>query len=298
MGRQEESPQSGRAMSTGRRAALWSAAALLLAAAPLGGCVNRAAGPGLPYVQPAVSLPNPNPDPATLHMSARLQDVELDMQRVRDAVERMQAHNDGGLEKTVGSLNERVSFIERQLGIDAAVPSAGMSAAQRPAQPLPSQSPPVEPPSSVTAKQPPTGMPPAGAPVEIVEPPASLEEKLYREAYATLKRGAADQAVELFEAFLKQNPASPLAPDAVYWIGEAKFSAGRFPEAVLQFDRVIKEFPGSRKELNALLKQGLAFEKMSDRRSARIIFQKLVQQNPHTSQARIAAARLKSLPDE
>ncbi len=84
----------------------------------------------------------------------------------------------------------------------------------------------------------------------------------------------------------------------MYWIGEARFAAGRYDEAVLQFDRVIKEFPGSRKEVNALLKQGLAFEKMGDRSSAKIIFRKLVQEKPHTPQARIAASRLKSLPPD
>jgi len=73
---------------------------------------------------------------------------------------------------------------------------------------------------------------------------------------------------------------------------------GRFDEAVLQFDRVIKEHPGSKKELSALLKQGEAFAKMGEPRSARIIFRKLVTDHPHTAQARVAAAKLKSLPQD
>ena len=61
---------------------------------------------------------------------------------------------------------------------------------------------------------------------------------------------------------------------------------------------MLKEFPGSKKELDARLKQGQSFEKMGDRKSARIIFQKLVNDSPHTAQARIAAGRLKALPQE
>jgi tol-pal system protein YbgF len=297
MGRLDEFPYSKQGVSAGLRITLWPLAALLLVMAPLSGCVTRAAGPGLPYIEPAASVPNPNPDAATLHLSARLQDLELDMQRVRDSVERVQAQNNPGLEKAVGGLQERVSFIERQLGIEAAT-GAGTSSVQTSVQESRAQPGPTPAEAPTPVKPSPAAIPSPDTPVEIVETPPSAEEKLYREAYAMLKRGAAAQAVGLFEEFLKQNPSSPLASDAVYWIGEAKFATGRFPEAVLQFDRVIKEFPGCRKEPNALLKQGLAFEKMGDRPSAKIIFQKLVQQSPHTSQARMAASRLKSLPAE
>ena len=125
--------------------------------------------------------------------------------------------------------------------------------------------------------------------------PDSAEEKAFKEAYSLLKRSP-EEAIRLFEGFLKKYPKSPLAPDSVYWMAEARFAQSRFDEAVLLFDRVIKEYPGSKKELNALLKQGEAFEKMGDTRSAAIVFEKLVRNYPHTAQARLAGARLKSLP--
>ncbi|MBI5250534.1 MAG: tol-pal system protein YbgF [Desulfomonile tiedjei] len=142
--------------------------------------------------------------------------------------------------------------------------------------------------------------PPAGPPgaVEIRNSPISPDEKAYRDAYQLFRNGSFDQAIAQFEEFLKRNPKSPLASDAVYWIGEAEFGKGRFDEAVLQFDRVVKEFPGSKKELNALLKQGQAFEKMGDLKSARIIYRKLAGDQPHTAQGRIAGTKLKQLPRE
>jgi tol-pal system protein YbgF len=102
-----------------------------------------------------------------------------------------------------------------------------------------------------------------------------------------------EQSAALFQELLNKFPQSPLAPDAIYWMGEARLNQGRSEEAVLQFDRVIKEYPGSKKELSALLKQGEAFEKMGDEKAARIIYQKIVADYPHTVQGRTAAGKLK-----
>lgn len=288
-----------------RRGALaWSLCALAAGMLPLSGCVSRATGPGLPYVKPAYSEPNPNPDPASLHMSARLQDLEVEMQRIRDMVERLKAQPSPGAEQAINRLQDRVAFIERQLGIEASAETTTNSAAAHGAQPQTQPQPQPQPErraDNQAAAKPSPPVPGADAepPVEIVDNNApSPEDQQYRDAYSLLRRGQTDQSVNVFEDFLKKYPKSRLAADAIYWIGEARFAAGRFDEAVLQFDRVIKEFPGSRKELNALLKQGLAFEKMGDRSSAKIIFQKLVQEKPHTPQARVASSRLKSLPSE
>jgi tol-pal system protein YbgF len=280
-------------------ALLWTLCALVSGLLPLSGCVTRATGPDLPYVRPAYSVPNPNPDPASLHMSARLQDLEVEMQRLRDMVERLKAQPSPGTEHAITRLQERVAFIERQLGVEAAAEPA-TTRVPAPTPPEPRPEPEHKVPNQASAKPSPAvpGLD-AEPSVEIVDNNAPTpEEQQFREAYGLLRRGSTDQSVSLFEDFLKKYPKSRLAPDAVYWIGEARFAAGRFDEAVLQFDRVIKEFPGSRKELNALLKQGLAFEKMGDRPSAKIIFQKLVQEKPHTPQARIASTRLKALPPD
>jgi tol-pal system protein YbgF len=282
------------------RALVWSVTTLAVAILPLWGCVTRATGPELPYVKPAYSEPsqNPNPDPAALHMSARLQDLEVEMQRLRDMVERLKAQPAAGNQEAIVRLQERVTFIERQLGMEGSADAGPKNATLQP--PAPKVQPEPKPANPVATKpsKPVPGLD-GEPPLEIVDNNApSAEDKQYLEAYDLLRRGSTDESVGLFEDFLKRFPKSRLAADAMYWIGEARFASGRYDEAVLQFDRVIKEFPGSRKELNALLKQGLAFEKMGDQRSAKIIFQKLVQEKPHTPQARVAANRLKSLPPD
>jgi len=309
---------------------LWAAGVSLAVMVSVSGCLSRTAAPGLPYVQPAYSdaNPNPNPDPGALQISRRMQEMEVELQRLRDFLERVQAEvaAGGGDRAAVADLTDRIAFIEHQLGIDTA--NAGRQAG--PAGPPPDQRPqmvgPLDPRPQVAPSpdqrpqmagrpldQRPQGEARAAAPaaigpsappveqqgpVEITNTQPPTEERQYREAYALFRRGSPQQALPLFEDFLKKYPKSPLAADAVYWIGEARFAEGRFDEAVLNFDKVIKEFPGSKKEVNALLKQGQAFEKMGDPRSARIIFQKLVHDHPHTVQARMASSRLKALPGE
>jgi tol-pal system protein YbgF len=269
---------------------------LTVALLSLSGCLTRPGGPSLPYVRPAQSVPAV--DPAPIQLSSRLQEMDGEMQRIREMIERLQAA--GGNENTIRNLQERVSLIERQLGMEA--PRAA-SAANVPPPP-----PPVDPrvqrqprsetrPADGQIPAQPSDIP-AGPPVEITNAPVSLDEKAYRDAYALFKGGSFDQSVFQFEDFLKKYPKSQFSADSVYWIGEARFAQGRFDEAVLQFDRVIKDFPGSKKELSALLRQGQAFEKMGDSRSAKIIFQKLVNDHPHTAQGRIAGGKLKSLPAE
>jgi len=258
----------------------------------MNGCLSRSAGPTLPYVKPANSVPQV--DPTRLQMASRLQDMEGEIQRLREIIERMQAS--GGNEQAISNLQQRVVVIERRLGLERAAGQGSPDPVARDTEAGPSGQ--IQPPPGRSGSQ---SQPPAiadqAAPVEIRNTPISAEEKAYRDAYAAFKNGSLDQSVALFEEFLKKHPKSQYAADAVYWIGEVRFGQGRFDEAVLQYDRVIKEFPGSKKELSALLKQGQAFEKMGDNRSARIIFQKIVNDYPHTAQARAAGGKLKILHD-
>ena len=274
-----------------------SAVALLLAGMLcLPGCLTRTAGPQLPYVKPAYSVPQVNPVPAQI--ASHVQQMEQELARLKDGMERLQAA--GGDEKTVRDLQNRVSFIEQHLGIEGPPqPRQQKVSAAYPEQPAQRHARPQGPPASPpTAHVSPSEEFSPNAAVEIRDQPLPPDEQAYRAAYAAFRNGTLDQSVEMFEYFLVKNPKSQLASSAVYWIGEARFAQGRFDEAVLQFDRVIKEFPGSKKELSALLKQVQAFEKMNDPRSARIIFQKILSDFPHTAQARIAGGRLKALPAE
>ncbi|HET9019357.1 MAG TPA: YbgF trimerization domain-containing protein, partial [Acetobacteraceae bacterium] len=51
----------------------------------------------------------------------------------------------------------------------------------------------------------------------------STEQTVYAQAFNALKAGSYSVAISGFQGFLKQYPASPLAPNAEYWLGQAHY---------------------------------------------------------------------------
>ncbi len=255
------------------------------------GCLTRTSNPTLPYVQPAHS--SASQEQAAGQVASRLQDIETEMQRLRDKLERLQSGNPD--DRNIRELSDRVNHLEKQIGVETARRSSSMDSFPNPAGSggVAARAPQKE--ENPTKKSPMANLDNSDDIGELRNPATTPDEKAYRQAYSTFKKGALEQAVTQFEDFLKKNPKSQFAPSAIYWLGEVRLEQGRFDEAVLQFDRVIKEYPGSKKELSALFKQGQAFEKMGDSKSAKIIFQKIVKDNPHTTQGRLSASRLKTL---
>ena len=126
------------------------------------------------------------------------------------------------------------------------------------------------------------------------ETPAT-PEALYQKALETYRAGDMTKARELFTAFLEKNPNHDLAANAHYWLGESFYGEKRFEQAVLAFHDVIKKFPGKGKGPAAMLKQGMAFREMGDAKSARFVFNRLVDEHPKTEEASRAREKLKEL---
>lgn len=254
------------------------------------GCLTRTSNPTLPYIKPANSAGTL--EQASGQVASRIQDIESEIQKLRDKLERLQST--GSEDKNVRELSERVSQLEKQIGMQASK-KAGLEDFPNAAGSGSASGKNTQRDDSAQPRSSQAGLDHSDDSGEIRSAAVGPDEKAYRQAYSTFKSGSLEQAVTQFEDYVKKNPKSQFVPSAIYWIGEARLEQGRFDEAVLQFDRVIKEYPGSKKELSALFKQGQAFEKMGDIKSAKIIFQKLVKDHPHSTQGRLAASRLKSL---
>ena len=268
----------------------WLILACCVVAASSPGCLTRSNNPSLPYVRPANSTPNF--EQASTQVANRIQDLETEMQKLRDKIERLQSA--GSDDKVVRDLVERVNQIEKQIGMEASK-KAAIDTFPTPAGSGSSSTKSQARDNTPQTKNALASLDNSDDSGETRSASVSPEEKSYRQAYSTFKSGSLEEAIAQFEDHLKKYPKGQFASSAIYWIGEAKLEQGRFDEAVLQFDRVIKEYPGSKKELSALFKQGQSFEKMGDVKSAKIIFQKIVKDNPHTTQGRLASSRLKSL---
>lgn len=114
----------------------------------------------------------------------------------------------------------------------------------------------------------------------------------YDEAYKLYKENAYRQAIEEFRVFLKEYPDSELAGNARYWLGECYYQQERYEEAILEYEKVVREHKGP-KTPAALLKQGLAFHHLGDTKTSRFLMEKLIEEYPKSEQAEAARANLK-----
>lgn len=123
----------------------------------------------------------------------------------------------------------------------------------------------------------------------------STPEALYQKALDTFRSGDAHKARELFGKFLDRYPKHELAANAHYWIGETYYGEKNYDQAILEFQEVIKNFPGKEKAPAAMLKQALAFRALGDTKSARYILKKLIEEHPLADETKTAKEKLKEL---
>jgi len=117
----------------------------------------------------------------------------------------------------------------------------------------------------------------------------------YAEAYKVFKDGRYGESRGKFQAFIKQFPDITLANNAQFWIGESYYAEGNVEKAILEYEKVIKNYPKGDMVPHAILKQGLGLLKIGDRTGAKIVLKKLVDEYPETHQGRIAKTKLGTL---
>jgi tol-pal system protein YbgF len=199
----------------------------------------------------------------------------------------------------VQSLEDRVVALERQ----SAVPRETSIPHPAPAIPPPSTAMPppstsMEPPQVAAVPAPaPTPPPVLSLPIEdeilLAKEPSEVQED-YRGAWQALNGQQYDKAIQQFRTFQRKNPASELADDAQYWIGESYFTRRDYNRAILEYNDVLKYRKGD-KVPAALLRQSQAFVEIGDKTDARLILQKLINDHPNSQQAKDARERLQNL---
>ena len=121
------------------------------------------------------------------------------------------------------------------------------------------------------------------------------KETQYAAAYQTFKDGNYDKSRNEFKSFLAVYPDTEYAGNAQYWIGECYYFEKDYEQAILEYEKVSKNYPKGNKVSSALLKQGLSFLKLNDKTSAKLILQQVIKDFPNTTQARIARVKLQEI---
>lgn len=137
-----------------------------------------------------------------------------------------------------------------------------------------------------SAVPPPTAPVPAGS---------SVEQTVYAQAFDSLKAGSYSIAITGFKDFLTNYPASPLAENAQYWLGEAYYVNRDYDAASGAFRNVLQKWPDSRKAPDALLKLGYTQYELKKVAEARTTLTEVTQRYPNSDAAKLANERLQRM---
>ncbi|HEX4675897.1 MAG TPA: tol-pal system protein YbgF [Steroidobacteraceae bacterium] len=125
---------------------------------------------------------------------------------------------------------------------------------------------------------------------------SSEEQTVYAQSFDALKAGSYSVAITGFKSFLSSYPASPLAENAQYWLGEAFYVTRDFDSATGAFRNVLQKWPDSRKAPDALLKLGYTQLEQKKTGEGRATLSQVVQKYPGTDAAKLATERLQHTP--
>ena len=88
--------------------------------------------------------------------------------------------------------------------------------------------------------------------------------------------------------FLTKFPKDELAPNAQYWLGETWYSEKKWNDAIVEFQKVLKDYKGSDKVPDALLKIGMSFQAQGDCQNATLFFEEVIQGHKSSPAAKSA----------
>lgn len=120
-------------------------------------------------------------------------------------------------------------------------------------------------------------------------------QEAYNLAYNDYVKGNYDLALLGFQNFTQQFPASLLAPNAYYWLGESFFSKKEYPKAIENFDKVAREFPKHDKVASSILKEGYAYIEMGEKPRGKAYLKKVIEQYPRSNEANLAKEKLTTI---
>jgi tol-pal system protein YbgF len=125
--------------------------------------------------------------------------------------------------------------------------------------------------------------------------PAVTPRALYDAAYQDLTRGNHGLAIMGFQEVIAKFPASELADNSQYWIGESYYAQKDYKHAQAEFQKTVDVYPQGDKVPAALLKIALCQIESGDKKAGRATLEKLTQRFPQSEEARLAKTKLQDL---
>lgn len=124
------------------------------------------------------------------------------------------------------------------------------------------------------------------------------DQQAYDQAFALVEAQNYTGAQAAFESFLARYPQSPLRANAQYWLAETHYAQLAFRTALVEFERVIDDYPLSNKIPDALLKIGYSNHELGNRDAARQALMRVLREYPNTEISARAEERLTRIAGE
>jgi tol-pal system protein YbgF len=115
-----------------------------------------------------------------------------------------------------------------------------------------------------------------------------------KKAQKLFEKNSYAEALPIFEQ-IAGNSSSSDAVEARYMMGECLFNQKEYDKAIMQYQKIISQSSGHDKAPSAMLKQGMAFEKLADKETAKVIYKKLLKKHGSSREASTAQERLGKL---
>lgn len=129
-------------------------------------------------------------------------------------------------------------------------------------------------------------------PQQLQAPPADV---LYNNALRDYNAGKYQLAVQEFADYLKFYGNTDLAGNAQFYIADIEFRQGDFQQAVVDYDKVLEQYPGGNKVPAAQLKKGFALLELGQRDAGSKELNSLIARYPRSIEASQARERLRKL---
>jgi tol-pal system protein YbgF len=195
-------------------------------------------------------------------LRGRLEETEFIIQQQKNAVEDADKKHQIKLDKISISINQietRLQYIEQYLNFESA-----------------------------SSRQPKTKS-------AATEEKTLSDQELYISAKQAFDQEDFQAARAGFEKIIRDFPKSNHTDNAQFWIGEIYYREKWYEKAILEYQKVIENYPKGNKVPASLLKQGFAFLSLGDKANARLILNELAKKHPETNEGKIATQKLKEI---
>lgn len=139
----------------------------------------------------------------------------------------------------------------------------------------------------------------AAQPTKPVAQPAvatlTQEEEQLKDAKRLFANKDFKTALPIFSQIADSKVSNVDTIEARYFMGECLVELREYDKAIMQFQRIISQNPNHERAPASLLQQGVTFEKLSDKDTAKVIYKKLLKQHPSSPEAAKAKVNLDKL---